>query len=88
MKKEKIPTIKVQARDIEKCSIEGCTEIATAFLQESKELAGKRIIKKQTGFCTAHALAKHQEIINGGFIETGQTPIYQPESFEKPHKLQ
>ena len=86
--KKKIHTIEVKGPDITPCAYEGCTQIASAFLQEAKELAGKRIIQKQTGFCTEHAIAKHQEIITGGFIETGQQPTYQPESFEKPHKLQ
>lgn len=84
----KKPEIIATSGDLPVCSIEGCGAIATAFLQEASESAGRRIVKKSTPFCKTHALEKHQQIITGEFDRTGQTPTYQPETIEKPHKKQ
>jgi hypothetical protein len=81
MKKKKTKTIKIKGPDITPCSIEGCTEIATAFLQATKESAGRKIITKSIGYCVEHAKQKHQQLLEGPFVN------YQPDSFEKPHNL-
>lgn len=65
--------------EVEKCTIEGCDKAATAFLEYSKESAGKTIINRREGYCTEHAKEKHEAM--------KADLRYNTESFEKPRTL-
>ena len=67
--------------NLKRCSIEGCEAYAVAFLQIKMESAGRKQIKS-IGYCKEHATQKHEQLLAGPHSN------YQPESFNKPHKLQ